>query len=119
MYADFNYYQNVFNGKAIQTEDDFNYLGGLACDEIDSYPQLKKVQTSEDFETALKRCQCRIADIIQDGIRKSGISSESVNGYYNVSYAVLTEEQIKVQIATAIKLYLGKYIFRAVKMILW
>lgn len=120
MYADYQYYTDVFLGKAIQSEDDFNYLSGLACDEMNSYPTVQKLDVNvEAISTALKRCQCRVADIIQDGYRKAGISSESVNGYYNVSYAVLTDDQVKVQIANAIKLYLGKYIFKSTRIIVF
>lgn len=120
LYADYQYYTDTFLGKAIQSEDDFNYLSGLAVDEMISYPAVRILDTSvEEVSTALKRCQCRIADIIQDGYRKEGISSESVNGYYNVSYSVLTNEQVKAQITTAIKLYLGRYIFKSVKAIVW
>ena len=74
--------------------------------------------TTDDGQTALKRCACRIADILYGDWKQSKngaskINSESVSGYYSVSYATPTYGQIRLQINSAIALFIGRYVLGA------
>lgn len=120
MYADYSYYTDTYLGRIITSEQDFNYFGGLACDEMNKYAVISTLDTTkESISTDLKRCQCRIGDIVSEASKKAGISSESVNGYYTVAYQVLTTEEVKKQLSDAIRTYLGKYIYRPVRNIIY
>lgn len=115
-YADFEYYQNDYHGILINSADDYAYFAERAGDEL--APFANRVPENEDAQTALKRCACRIADILygdwkqsKNGVSK--ISSESVSGYYSVSYETPTYGQIRLQINSAIALYIGRYVLGA------
>lgn len=101
--ADWNFYKTKFFGQAIQNEDTFNYLKGLALDYIK-----KEVDPLPDNESA-KRCVCRVADILKNADATRGKQSESVGGVYSVTYNNQTKEEVNTQISNAINLYLGKY----------
>lgn len=120
-YADFEYYQNDYKGILITNSNDYAYFAERASDEL--APFANRVPTTDDGQTALKRCACRITDILygdwkqsKNGVSK--ISSESVSGYYSVSYATPTYGQIRLQINSAIALYLGRYVLGARKVML-
>ena len=120
-YADFEYYQNSYKGILITSADDYAYFAERAGDEL--APFANRVPTTDDGQTALKRCACRIADILygdwkqsKNGVSK--ISSESVSGYYSVSYATPTCGQIRLQVNNAIALYIGRYVLGARQVIL-
>ena len=115
-YADFEYYQNSYKGILITSADYYAYFAERAGDEL--APFANRVPENEDAQTALKRCACRITDILygdwkqsKNGVSK--ISSESVSGYYSVSYATPTYGQIRLQINSAIALYIGRYVLGA------
>ena len=115
-YADFDYYQNAYHGILITSANDYASFAERAGDEL--APFANRVPTTDDGQTALKRCACRIADILygdwkqsKNGVSK--ISSESVSGYYSVSYATPTYGQIRLQINSAIALYIGRYVLGA------
>ena len=115
-YADFDYYQNAYHGILITSANDYASFAERAGDEL--APFANRVPATDDGQTALKRCACRIADILygdwkqsKNGVSK--ISSESVSGYYSVSYATPTYGQIRLQINSAIALYLGRYVLGA------
>lgn len=115
-YADFDYYQNAYHGILITSADDYAYFAERAGDEL--APFANRVPTTDDGQTALKRCACRIADILygdwkqsKNGVSK--INSESVSGYYSVSYATPTYGQIRLQVNNAIALYIGRYVLGA------
>ena len=115
-YADFDYYQDSYKGILITSADDYAYFAERAGDEL--APFANRVPDTEEGQTALKRCACRIADILygdwkqsKNGVSK--INSESVSGYYSVSYATPTYGQIRLQINGAITLYLGRYVLGA------
>ena len=107
MIADYSFYQDVFKGIAIEDQQTYEYFGERASEELAQYP----TQLVTD-DNALKRCACRVADILYDGYKRNagGITSESVSGYYSVSYSQTDEAQMKKQIANAVMLYIGKYI---------
>lgn len=115
-YADYMFYVNDYKGILITSADDYAYFAERAGDEL--APFANRVPDTEDAQTALKRCACRIADILygdwkqsKNGVSK--ISSESVSGYYSVSYATPTCGQVRLQINSAIALYLGRYVLGA------
>lgn len=115
-YADFEYYQNDYHGILITSADDYAYFAERAGDEL--APFANRVPADEEAQTALKRCSCRIADVLygdwkqsKNGVSK--ISSESVSGYYSVSYATPTYGQIRLQVNNAIALYIGRYVLGA------
>ena len=115
-YADFEYYQNSYKGILITSADDYAYFAERAGDEL--APFANRVPTTDDGQTALKRCACRIADILygdwkqsKNGVSK--INSESVSGYYSVSYETPTYGQIRLQVNNAIALYIGRYVLGA------
>lgn len=120
-YADFDFYQNDYHGILITNSNDYAYFAERAGDEL--APFANRVPDTEDGQTALKRCACRIADILygdwkqsKNGISK--ISSESVSGYYSVSYATPTYGQIRLQINSAITLFIGRYVLGARKVMI-
>lgn len=115
-YADYMFYVNEYKGILISSADDYAYFAERAGDEL--APFANRVPDTEEAQTALKRCACRIADILygdwkqsKNGVSK--ISSESVSGYYSVSYATPTYGQVRLQINSAIALYLGRYVLGA------
>lgn len=115
-YADYMFYVNDYKGILITSADDYAYFAERAGDEL--APFANRVPTTDDGQTALKRCACRIADILygdwkqsKNGVSK--INSESVSGYYSVSYATPTYGQVRLQINSAIALYLGRYVLGA------
>ena len=115
-YADFDYYQNAYHGILITSADDYAYFAERAGDEL--APFANRVPTTDDGQTALKRCACRIADILYGDWKQSKngaskINSESVSGYYSVSYATPTYGQIRLQVNNAIALYIGRYVLGA------
>lgn len=113
MLADYNFYKNEYKGIVFADSNSYEYYGERASEELAPFSYL---QNDEESYNQLKRCACRIADVLHskqaDG---KSISSESVAGYYSVSYSNIDEKQIKSQINTAIKLYIGKYILGAKK----
>lgn len=123
MLAEYDFYKNEYKGIVITDANSYGYFGERASDELALYSQYAVFSNDVTAKQQLKKCACRIADILYSttnggkSIGKS-ITSESVAGYYSVSYAQATESQIKAQINTAIKLYIGKYIL-GVKRALW
>lgn len=121
MLADYTFYHNTYKGIVFADANSYEYFGERASEELALYSSKEIFSTDTTAEEMLKRCACRIADIIYSGTNngKVGklITSESVAGYYSVSYATATNDQIKAQINTAIKLYIGKYILGSKKVI--
>lgn len=120
-YADFDFYRNDDHGILIKNYEDYAYFAERAGDEL--APFANRIPEDEEAQTALKRCSCRIADILygdwkqsKNGVSK--ISSESVSGYYSVSYATPTYGQIRIQINSAITLYIGRYVLGARKVMI-
>lgn len=119
MIADWAFYQNNYHGIIIASETDYGYFAERASDELapyaDSIPQVG------DAEVVLKKCACRIADILYGGFKSSkngqAINSESVSGYYSVSYSANDAETINKNINNAIRTYIGKYLVRPIKVI--
>ena len=123
MLADYVFYKSTYKGIVFADANSYEYFGERASDELALYSNLKIFATDSTPETQLKKCACRIADILYAGsgggkVGKSAITSESVAGYYSVSYATTTDAQIRGQINTAITLYIGRYICGS-KPVLW
>lgn len=123
MLADYDFYKNTYKGIVIADANSFGYFGERASDELALYSSRSIFNEDVTAKEQLKKCACRIADILYSttnggkSIGKS-VTSESIAGYYSVSYAQATDAQAKSQINTAIKLYIGKYILGA-KRALW
>ena len=120
-YADFNFYQSEFKGQTIPSEEAYATPAERASDELARF--LGRIPADDTAQTLLKRCACRIADIAFETYKGSKcgapITSESVNGYYSVSYGVATgaeaEKAYRAKVNSAIALYLGRYLQHAAK----
>lgn len=122
MLAEYDFYKNEYKGIVITDANSYGYFGERASDELALYSHYS-VFDDITAKEQLKKCACRIADILYsttNGGKSIGrsVTSESISGYYSVSYATPTTSEIKSQINTVIKLYIGKYIF-GVKKVMW
>lgn len=119
-YADWNFYKDEYLGIVIESQDEYAYFAERASDELARYA--KCIPDADEAICALKRCACRIADIIYGDFKSSKygqkITSESVSGYYSVGYSANDFATIRRLINNAIKLYLGRYVLKAVKNII-
>lgn len=121
MLADYDFYKNTYKGIVFADANSYEYFGERAGEELALYSSRLIFNEDVTAKEQLKRCACRIADILYsstNGGKGKSVTSESVAGYYSVSYAQTTNEQIQSQINTAIKLYIGKYIIGS-KKVLW
>lgn len=124
MLADYDYYKGFYKGIVFADDLSYEYFAERASDELALYANMKVFAEDETANTQLKKCACRIADIIfsvTNGgktLQNGTISSESVAGYYSVAYANTPEAQIKAQINSAIKSYIGQY-FLGSKRVMW
>lgn len=123
MLADYDFYKNTYKGIVFADANSYEYFGERASDELVLYSNKKVFETDTTAQEMLKKCACRIADILYSctnggKVGSEAIASESVSGYYSVSYATTTSAQIQGQINTAIKLYIGKYIL-CPKKVMW
>lgn len=127
IYADFDFYKNNFHGILIKSEEEYVYFAERAGDELALFA--KRIPNNVDAQDALKRCASKIADIMYGdfktskfGVGGGKISSESVSGYYSVSYSYDGETNgvsaIRKQVNSAIVLYLGQYVLGARKVII-
>lgn len=119
--ADFAFYQNDYKGILITSETDYAYFAERAGDEL--APFANKVPDTEEAQNALKRCACNIADTLYGTWKqsKNGVAqmtSESVSGYYSVSYSAVTDAQVRARINNAIALYIGRYVLGARKVVM-
>lgn len=119
-YADFEYYQDSYKGILITSADDYAYFAERAGDEL--APFANRIPNTEEAQTALKRCSCRVADILYGDYKSSKngqkVTSESVSGYYSVSYTVNDNAQVRRMINSALVLYIGKYILGSRKVMI-
>lgn len=123
MLADYDFYKKTYKGIVFADANSYEYFGERAGEELALFSSRSIFNEDITAKEQLKRCACRIADILYastNGGKSIGknVSSESVAGYYSVSYATTTNEEIKKQINTAIKLYIGKYILGS-KRVIW
>ena len=120
MYADYNYYHTTYKGFLIPS-DNYDYFAERASDELAPYARRIGTNT-EEKQTAFKKAQCRIADIMFGDFKSSEYGTakkggESVNGYYTVSYTAAAHSEITGLIAEAIRTYLGAWLYRPVKVV--
>ena len=123
MLADYDFYKTTYKGIVFADANSYGYFGERASEELALYSSRSVFNEDVTAKEQLKRCACRIADILYsttNGGKTVGkpITSESVAGYYSVSYAQTTDAQVRQQINTAVKLYIGKYILGA-KAVKW
>lgn len=119
-YADFNYYKSEYLGLTVNNEDEYAYFAERASDELARYA--KCLPDTEEAQTALKKCACRVTDILYGDFKSSKngqkITSESVSGYYTVGYASNDFATIQKLIRQAVNTYLGKFLFVKIKNII-
>lgn len=124
MLADYDFYHNTYKGVVFTDSNTYEYFGERASDELAPYANMKVFAEDEVANTQLKKCACRISDVLYSStnggksMKGATIASESVNGYYSVTYSLTTEAQEKAQINSAIKLYIGRYIIGS-KRVMW
>lgn len=119
--ADFAFYQNGYKGILITSENDYAYFAERAGDELASFAN--RVPEDEEAQNALKRCACNIADTLYGTWKQSKngaamMTSESVSGYYSVSYSAATDAQVRARINNAIAMYIGRYVLGARKVVM-
>lgn len=111
-YADFGFYQNEYKGIVITDSGEYVSFAERASDEL--APFANRIPATNEAQIALKRCACRIADILYGDYKSSKngqkVSSESVSGYYSVSYTTNNYAQVRRMITSAIVLYIGAYV---------
>lgn len=112
-YADFDFYRNEYKGIIITDSGKYGYFSERAGDEL--APFVKMIPTDEEAQTALKKCSCAIADILYGDFMQSKngfskINSESVSGYYSVSYSAVDDIAVKNKINANIVKYIGGYV---------
>ena len=122
MLADYDFYKNEYKGIVIADANSYAYFGERASDELALFSRNPVFEIDETAKSQLKKCACRIADIMYastngKGVKKN-IASEGVAGYYNVSYAQVDDKQVQAQINSAINLYIGRYLF-GTKRVMW
>lgn len=112
MYADYEYYKDVFlGGKEAQiSASDFGYYESQAENKINmyTYDRLKK---ADEIPEAVKSCVCAIAERInthEKDVKNNGIASEKV-GDYSVSY--VSQSVLKEQLKTDIQEIITEYLF--------
>ena len=124
MLADYTFYHGTYKGIVFSDSGSYEYFGERASDKLALYSNMKVFSEDATAETQLKKCACRIADIIYSAtlggktLKSGNVASESIAGYYSVNYGTMTEQQVNSQINTAIKLYIGKY-FLGSKPVMW
>ena len=119
--ADFVFYKNDYKGILIASENDYAYFAERAGDEL--APFANRVPDNDEAQNALKRCACNIADTLYGVWKqsKNGVAmmtSESVSGYYSVSYSATTDAQVRARINNAIAMYIGRYVLGARKVVM-
>ena len=116
MLADYDFYKNTYKGIVIADANSYDYFAERAGDELALY-----VKRVED-EQPLKKCDCKIADILYSSTNGKGenkkVTSESIAGYYSVSYQTQAESEVRASISFAIKTYLGQYLLGS-KRVMW
>ena len=83
---DYEFYRNEFCGRAIGAAEDFAYFAERAGDELALFVRMLPDKAQNDYS----RCICAVAEIVQQEASTSHngrpVASESVNGYYSVTY---------------------------------
>jgi hypothetical protein len=123
MLADYDFYKTQYKGIVFADANSYEFFGERASEELALFASKSIFNNDTTANNQLKRCACRIADIMfafTNGGKglKGNIASESVAGYYSVSYSQVDYKQLQSQINTAINLYLGKYLLGS-KKVLW
>lgn len=122
MLADYGFYKNTYKGIVFADATSYEFYGERASDELAPYSNRAVFTSDEAAATQLKKCACRIADILfsatSGNAQGKAVSSENIVGYYSATYAVKTDAQVRSEISAAIKLYLGAYILGA-RRVLW
>lgn len=98
MFADYDYYKDVYKGTKIKTADEYQNLGRQASRYIEKYTKLINEDT--------KDCECVIAEYLQNVNKQGNIASESIPNAYSVSYISKDKNTILNEINAILSLYL-------------
>lgn len=120
-FADFDFYRNSYKGILVTSDLIYSIFAERAGDELALFAN--RIPNDDEAQNALKRCACALADCMYGDYKMSKegtakIASESVSGYYSVSYSTPTYGQVRTKINNIIALYLGKYILGARKVMM-
>lgn len=119
MIADYNFYKNEYKGIVFADAKSYEYYGERASDKLALYSTRF---TDGDRLIALQKCACKIAEILvsqtNGGKQGKNVTSESIAGYYSVSYQNKTDAEINASINGAIREYLGGYLLGS-KKVMW
>ena len=120
-YADFDYYKNDYHGIIIDQNNEYAYFAERASDRLALF--VNKLPKTDEANEAVKKCTCAIADILfgdfkagKNGVQKA--NSESVAGYYSVSYSAPSSSEIVALCNRQIGIYLGKWLCGA-RAVMW
>lgn len=99
MFADFEYYKNVFKGTKITSSDEYTYLGQEASRYIKPYTSV----ADEDS----KSCECAIVEYLQSSKKQGNMTSESIPNFYSASWSTNDKTTRESEIGAILELYLG------------
>ena len=100
MFADFEFYKNIFKGTKIKNADEYTYLGQEASRYIEKH--------TNKIDDNTKMCECAIVEYLQNSKKQGNISSETIPNAYSVSYASNNSSSVKIsEINSILELYLG------------
>lgn len=109
IYADFNYYRDIFNGSLIP-ESEYDYRAARASEYIDrvTFGRITPDTLSADTAVALKiqSCCCAIAEADYSYKSNFGKTAEKV-GSYSVTYSDKTAESHETDRSRLVDMYLG------------
>lgn len=121
-YADFDFYKNTYKGIIITSDGDYAYFAERAGDTLARFAC--RIPDTEEAQLALQKCSCAISDILygdykssKNGTQKQ--NSESVSGYYSVSYSTPTASELNALIYDKIRIYLSKWLVVGTRLVRW
>ena len=99
MFANYDYYVDVFKGTKIKSEDEYIYLSREASKYIEMYTKVKSCET--------KDCECAIAEYLQMSKKQGNITSENIPNFYSASFSANDKSTRMNEINSILELYLG------------
>lgn len=123
MLAGYDFYQQEFFGSVIPAES-YPYYAERAEDMLAMY--IPVLADRDAAMRALKKCSCALAESLYSYAKQgageaategteSPVTSETVTGYYSVSYATATATERQAALNRIIHRYLAPYITRAMQ----
>lgn len=99
MFADYEYYTDVFKGTKITSADEYDYLGQQASRYISRYTDV--------IDDNSKSCECAIAEYLQSSKKQGNMTSESIPNFYSASWSSNDKSTRMTEISAILELYLG------------